>query len=49
MRELARCWWSPGLPVMFLVARNGTVDARIDGESDLHALEDHMKQLVSQH
>jgi hypothetical protein len=38
-----------GLPVMFLVARNGAVDARMDGGTELHALEDHMKQIVFQH
>lgn len=37
-----------GLPVSFLIARDGTVVARIEGETDLHALEARIQELLTQ-
>lgn len=37
-----------GLPVSFLIARDGTVVARIEGEADLRALEVRIRELLAQ-
>lgn len=37
-----------GLPVTFLIARDGRVTARIVGESDLAAMENRVKELLAQ-
>ena len=37
-----------GLPVSFLIARDGTVVSRIEGEADLHALEVRIRELLVQ-
>jgi len=37
-----------GLPITFLIDRNGIVVARIKGETDLHKLESRVKALVTQ-
>jgi cytochrome c biogenesis protein CcmG/thiol:disulfide interchange protein DsbE len=37
-----------GLPVTYLIARDGTVAARVSGESDLRAMEDSVKKLLAQ-
>jgi cytochrome c biogenesis protein CcmG/thiol:disulfide interchange protein DsbE len=36
-----------GLPVTFLIDRDGRVAAKIKGEADLHALESQLKELLS--
>jgi hypothetical protein len=38
-----------GLPVTFLVARDGTIAARLDGESQLADMETKIKQLLARH
>ena len=38
-----------GLPVTFLIGRDGKVDARIGGGADLQALESRINQLLAQH
>jgi len=38
-----------GLPVTFLIGRDGKVDAQIEGGADLHAMESRIKQLLAQH
>ena len=37
-----------GLPITFLIDRNGRVDARLKGEADLHAMEYRIKVLLAQ-
>jgi hypothetical protein len=38
-----------GLPITFLITRESIVDARIEGETDLHVMESRIKQLLVQH
>jgi hypothetical protein len=38
-----------GLPVTFLIGRDGKVDAKIEGGADLQAMESRIKQLLAQH
>lgn len=38
-----------GLPVTFLIGRDGKVAARIEGAADLQAMEDQIRKLLAQH
>jgi peroxiredoxin len=38
-----------GLPVTFLIDRQGRVSARFQGEADLNGMEDQIKQLLDSH